>query len=80
MSGRLETVNDIEQSHIDSHIQQRLTAEAAKPINITGECDDCGEAIEVARLKAHPKAISCIACATASERARANRRSFGPSR
>lgn len=32
-----------------------------------GICDDCGEQIPLARLRAHPFADRCIRCATAAE-------------
>jgi RNA polymerase-binding protein DksA len=39
-----------------------------------GVCEDCGEAIPMARLEAYPFADRCIRCATAAEAARRTRR------
>lgn len=43
-----------------------------------GICQDCGRAIEKARLKAVPFARMCIACKSASEKGRSKFRPFGP--
>jgi RNA polymerase-binding transcription factor DksA len=68
----------LEQERVEALVQSRRKREAATPIHHAGDCVHCGEDIDTARRKAHPKAILCLPCETMREKTLANRRLFGP--
>lgn len=64
LGGVFEKLDDIKKR------QLRSLQSALRRINdgTFGECEECGDKIGIARLKAKPDAILCISCAEKSER------------
>lgn len=75
MADEIDRANDqAEQNLAHELATHRRRSEIDRGINTDGDCSECGERIEAARLRALPFATRCTACQTAFERWRRNHR------
>ena len=62
----------------DLKIRHAIAKFKEPPINHTAICAHCGEPISLDRLKANPRAVHCIDCASELETLRSKRAVLGP--
>ncbi|KFB91043.1 hypothetical protein GTGU_04783 [Trabulsiella guamensis ATCC 49490] len=67
MADELDRVSDLELAYRERALNAHLTR-VTEVVIIAGHCNDCGEAIEPARLAAVPDVVTCIDCQQRRER------------